>query len=147
MKIDKKQLNEVLKGYNDLKSTFQTLNETYTCYLSDVGKLEGLKNTLRDLFKFKGGGYYEMATLSPEKISDKISEKQLNKILDGFNTLNSVINSFLEINDCSMEELGNLDRFQYTLQEFFKFKDDELYYKDSTLSPESLLGEFGDINE
>jgi len=52
MEITNEQRENLLKAYNDLRNTLQTIYDCHDLWLSDVGKLEGLQCYLHRTFKF-----------------------------------------------------------------------------------------------
>ena len=59
-----KYIENLLKSFNELNAAITTMEETKTCTLQDLGNLEILRERLRVLFDFKGGGYYRDAVLN-----------------------------------------------------------------------------------
>ena len=52
MEITNEQRLDMLKSYNDLRNTLQTIYDCNDLWMSDVGKLEGLQCDLHRIFKF-----------------------------------------------------------------------------------------------
>lgn len=52
MKITNEDRVELLKAYNDLRNTLQTIHDCQDIWMSDVGKMERLLFLLRNTFKF-----------------------------------------------------------------------------------------------
>jgi hypothetical protein len=52
MEITNEQRLDMLKSYNDLRNTLQTIYDCNDLWMSDVGKLERLQCDLHRIFKF-----------------------------------------------------------------------------------------------
>jgi len=52
MEITNEQRLDLLKSYNDLRNTLQTIYDCNDLWMSDVGKLERLQCDLHRIFKF-----------------------------------------------------------------------------------------------
>jgi len=52
MEITNEQRLDLLKSYNNLRNTLQTIYDCHDLWMSDVGKLEGLQCDLHRIFKF-----------------------------------------------------------------------------------------------
>jgi len=52
MEITNEQRLDMLKSYNDLRNTLQTICDCNDLWMSDVGKLEKLQSDLYRIFKF-----------------------------------------------------------------------------------------------